>query len=75
MRALRWRLPATHGSSTALIRTAKPSGGALRDLIIIAEHYPELLGAIRGFSWIIDEKARPDVPRALEPNATGRKQC
>ena len=33
--------------------------GALRDLIIIAEHYPELLGAIREFSWIIDERPDP----------------
>ena len=58
MRALPWRLPAIHGSPTASIPIAKPSGGALRDLTTIAEHYPVLLSAIRELSWITD--ARPD---------------
>ena len=49
--------------------------GALRDLTLIAEDYPELLRAIRELSWITDERPDPTFLCAVEPDATGRKQC
>ena len=39
--------------------------GALRDLTVIAEQYPELLSAIREFSWITDERPDPTAHALL----------